>query len=350
MSLLQLPPETLILIFDYVGSSYFRSDLSRLTVCKQWSRFAHTACFQNFYVTQQTLRRLLASLYLETCLPLLKDSMESLDLRLKGFDDWEPTRPAQYRCKGAHVYVMHLPFWNGDHGGAARPTWRGKLNNDLLQLATIIKQSRKLRFLRIQATSEMDPLLRLLGHRDYILLSTISSFLSTKNLSSLELDLCGTQLIQHQNDGEKSHICTSIAALLPTLRCLRLRMRMICADVLKAPQDSTNLRLNEVLINFNLSKGASKIIYASQATNCDSLVKVQLRADMQKQASVLVTQMAAPKMVRILMPTFPSLKTQVFDVLTGKTMELEDGAKWDADGKTIEDEVSDEEWDTPDVF
>lgn len=324
MSLLQLPPEILIQIFDYVGSSYFRSDLSRLTVCKQWSKLAHTACFRDFYVTRKTLRRLLSSPYVESSLPLVKDSVENLDLDLKGFEDWDSIPLSQHDSRT--VNVLNVSTWNGAHGRAVRATWTTELNNDLLHLATIIKQSPKLRILRIQATSELHPLLRLLERRDYLFLSTIRAFLLASNLTSLKLDLCGTRLIpyQSQEHGEESHVCTNIAALLATLRCLRLRMRSICADVLKPRQHSTNLRLNEMLINLSLSNESPLTTSAAHATRCGSSPGgfLQLEADMAKQAQDLVAQMEAPKIVRILTHALPSIEMRAFDVLTGRNVRL----------------------------
>ncbi|KAF1835637.1 hypothetical protein BDW02DRAFT_597127 [Decorospora gaudefroyi] len=255
MSLLQLPSETLIQIFDYVGSSYFRSDLSRLAVCKQWSKFAHTACFRDFYVTQKTVRRLLSSPYVESSLPLVKDSVETLDLALKGFEDW-----------------------------------------------------------------------------DSILLSRHESRTS-------------------QEHGEGFHVCTSIAALLTTLRRLRLRIRSICADVLKPRQQNTNLRLNEVLINLSLSDESPLATSAAHATCCASSAGgfLQLKADMEKKAQDLVAQMAAPRIVRIVTHALPSIEMRAFDVLTGRHVRLSGGAEWDDDGEAIEDEAEEEESEISDL-
>lgn len=139
MSLFELPPETLIQIFNYVGSSYFRSHLSRLAVCKQWSKFVRSACFRDFYVTQETLRRLLSSPYVETSLPLIKDSVEFLDVVLKGFDDWDSIPLSRHDSQS--VNVPNVSTWDGLHGHAVRAAWTTELDNHLLHLATIIEQS-----------------------------------------------------------------------------------------------------------------------------------------------------------------------------------------------------------------
>ncbi|OAL05120.1 hypothetical protein IQ06DRAFT_333335 [Phaeosphaeriaceae sp. SRC1lsM3a] len=345
MSLLQLPPETLIQIFDYVGSSYFRSDLSRLTVCKQWSKFAYTACFCTFHVTQKQLRRLLSSPYVELSLPLVKDSMETLELDLKGFEDWDLLPVYDYVWQNGNVEPHSS--WNGDHGSAVRAAWTTELNNDLLYLSTIMKQSRKLRTLSIQTTAELHPIVRSQLPRSYLFASTTSAFLSASNLTSLDLDLCGSLLISDQNqelDGE-FHACTSIAALLSTLRRLRLRLRIICPDALKPRQHSTNLSLNEVLINLSKINKSPLDTAGGCAKCCDSYPATfdQMQADMERQAQVLMAQMENPKVVRILMHTMPRCEMRAFDALTGRYVKLAEGADWDDDGEAVEDEVSDEQ-------
>lgn len=347
MLLLQLPPETITQIFDYVGAPNFRSDLSRLTVCRQWSKFARTACFQDFYVTQRTLRRLLSSPYVESSLLLVRDSVKTLDLNLRGFQDWDSSQLPHDGPEWADN------TWRGVRGLTLRASWTTELNNDLLYLANTIKQSRKLRVLRIQATSELHPQLPLVERRDYLFPSTIRAFLSASNLTSLKLDLCGTQLVpcqSHEHD-EEVHTCTSIATLLTTLRCLRLRMRSICADVLKPQQPSTSLRLNEMLINLSLSNESPLSTSATHATCCSSSSSgfLQLKADIEKQAQDLVAQMAAPKMVRILTHALPSFEMRALDVLTGRNIRLGEGAEWDDDGEVIGDEMSDEESEIPDL-
>ncbi|KAI9888210.1 MAG: hypothetical protein M1814_001091 [Vezdaea aestivalis] len=347
MPLLSLPPEILLRIFDYIGSSYFRSDVSRLTVCKEWSRFARDACFRDLHVIPETLRRLLSSPYLESSLPLVKDSMEILDLELKGFEDWDSISLSQHDTQVQTVATASI--LDGAHGRAVRAAWTTELNNDLLYLASIVEQSRRLCVLRIYATSELHPFVPLLERRDYLFRPTVCAFFSISSLTSLELDLCGTRIIQEY--GEGFHICTDIAALLTTLRRLQVRMRSICADVLKPRQHCTTLRLEELIINLSLSDESLLTTSTAHATCCGSSTGgfLQLKADLEKQAQVLVTQMAAPKMVRILTHILPSIQIRAFDVLTSKTVALSKDAEWDDKGETMEDQVSDEESEISDL-
>ncbi|EEP77850.1 predicted protein [Uncinocarpus reesii 1704] len=328
MPLLQLPPEILIQIFDDVGSAYFRSDPSRLTVCKQWSIYARSACFRDLHLTQKTLRRLLSTPCEETWLPFIKDSVIALDLELKGFEDWGLTSDKPEAT------------WNSAQGHAIRDAWTsGVLNDDISHLVRITKQSRKLRHLRIHATSEAHPEFYLQDRRDYLFTSTIRGFLSLSNLASLQLDLCGTRPMPSRT-GERFHICTDIAALLPTLQRLRLRMREICPNALKLEQPSTDLRLDEVLVNLSLSHDSPRITSATHAARCGSSPGVgflQLKADMQQQAKELVAQMASPKRVRVLTHARLNIELEAFDVLTGKNLALGECADWDAAGEVIED-------------
>ncbi|KAH7115210.1 hypothetical protein B0J11DRAFT_510808 [Dendryphion nanum] len=340
MSLLQLPPETLTQIFDDIGSSYFRSDLSRLTVCKQWSKFAHTACYRDSYFTQKTLKRLRSSPYTDSSLSLVKDSMETLDLNLNDIEGCDSIRLLSSKLRVMNDPVVPLAICSD---------WRRDLNDDLSYFATIIEQSRKLRILRIQANNELHLAYCFQMHNNYLFSPTLRGFLSTSNLTSLELDICGTELVpyQFQEHSEGLHVCTSIAVPLTTLRRLRLRMRSICSDVLKPRQNNTNLRLNEVLINLSLFNSPPLTTLAVHATCCDLSPGgiVQLKGEMEKQAQLLVTHMAAPKIVRILTHALPSFRKQAFDVLTGKVIKLSKGAEWDDDGEAMEDDISEEESD-----
>ena len=60
--------------------------------------------------------------------------------------------------------------------------------------------------------------------------------------------------------------------------------------------------------------------------------------DLRNQAQILATQMAAPKVVRILTHVRPSYEMRAFDVLTGENLGLRCNAEWDADGEPIKGE------------
>jgi hypothetical protein len=328
MALLELPPELLLQIFDDVGSAYFRSDLSRLTVSKQWSKYAHTTCFQNFYVDQKTLRSMVVSRYARVSVPLMENSIETVKLALDGFQDWK-LDPQKI-----------LADWDSDSGLVLRAAWTAELDSDLVYLTNILKQAPKLRKIVIVATCEFCLSSPFLDRRDYLGLSTVRSLLSSaSNLTSLELDLCGTRLtsppLSQKHDEASFHICTSIAALLTQLRSLRLRMRTICPSVLKPRNKGVEIRLNKALVNLSLLEDFTP---ATHATRCGASPSsfLQLIADMEEQAQELVEQMKAREMIRILTHTLPTLQRQAFDALSGQRLNLGEDANWDDEGTIIE--------------
>ncbi|KAI1441524.1 hypothetical protein F5Y02DRAFT_294216 [Annulohypoxylon stygium] len=339
MSLLRLPPEILTQVMDHVGSSYFRHDLGRLTVCKRWFIFARIACFNNLQYSQKTLRRLLSSQDVERSLLAIKGSLEILDLELKRFEDWSSIPEPLSNPQDANIWDIFI--WGGDLGRVLLADWTTVLDNDLAQLAVTVKNSPRLRMIRIQASSERHPLLPHLPRRDYLSLSTVRALLSVENLTVLELDLCGTHLMPRQEHGDDFHVCTSIGALLTNLRRLRLRMRSICPDVLRPQHHDTDLRLSEVLINLSLSEKSPMTTAAAHSTRCGSTGGgfLQLKADIEDQAKALAARMASPKTIRILTHSFPHIETQSLDVLTGKNMTLADNMEWEDDGETVEDHL-----------
>jgi hypothetical protein len=344
MCLLQLPPEIIVQIFEYVGSAYFCSDMSRLTISKQWSRFAHTACYSEFIVTQKRLRRLLSSPYRKKSLSFVRDSMKAMDLELKGFDYWDSDLGIVVNSPGSVNDATSSPWSDGDE--LRRAEWTAEMNTDISHLAAAtVQQARKLRILRIHASVELRPQDLQFQRRHYLFQSTICDLLSAGNLTSLEIDLCGTETLPdrlHQQE-KTLHVCASIGSLLTTLRSLRLRMRHLCADVLKPPSHGTTLRLSKVLINLSLSNESPLVSSAAHARCCKSSSFLLLRADVEEQAHILVKQMAAPKMVRLLSHTLPTLQLQAFDVLTSETLNLEDGVEWDGKGEVVEQQWEDAE-------
>ena len=331
-------------IMDHVGSSYFREDLRRLTVCKQWFSFARTACFKELQLSQKTLHRWLSSWDILRSSLLVEDSLEILDLELKGFEDWDSVSEPESHSQD--VDAFETSTWDGDLGRKVRAAWTTLLNTELATLASIVQVSRRLRIMRIQASSERHPLIPHLPRRDYLSASSIRTFLSVRNLTVLDLDLCGTLLVpgRGHDDENDFHVCMSIGALLTTLRRLRLRMRSICADVLKPQHHDTSLRLSEVLINLSLSNESPMTTSAAHAARCGSTGGefLKLKAEIEDQAEALVARMTAPKKIRILTHSLPHFEMRSLDVLTGKCTILADGMAWEDEGKTVEDDSDSE--------
>jgi hypothetical protein len=336
MSLLQLPPETLRQIFDQISSSFFREDLGRLTVCKQWFEFALPACFKCITLSQETLRSLITSGVIKKPSPL-KDSLETLDLELRGYQSCISTTYPQEYAQESNSLKATAP--NEAPRDNTVKTWIKALNNDLAQLAIVAQQSHRLRTLRIRAWSSPSPE-PLDSPENYLSLPTMQALLSMENLSVLVLDLSGSFLNSSGQQGNGRHICPAIGAVLRTLRTLHLRMRSICPDVLKPRDLNDSLHLSVVVINLSLTTNLPGITSAAHSKRCGSRGGglLQLKADIQEQAEALATRMASPKIMRILTHSLPQFDTQSLDVLTGKSMILDDDVAWDEDGKTVKED------------
>ncbi|KAI0536544.1 hypothetical protein GGR58DRAFT_475090 [Xylaria digitata] len=334
MSLLKLPPETLAQIFDHIGSSFFREDLGRLTVCKQWFEFALPECLKCITVSQETLRGLITSEAVKNPSPF-KRSLETLDLELKGYR-YTYSSTVDLQDNQQESDVLNAPASSEALEGIPAKTWIDILNEDLAQFAIIAQQSRRLRTLRIRARSSPSPD-TLDSPEDYLLLPTIRGFLSLENLNVLVLDLSVSLLNSSEEQGNGLHICPTIGALLCTLRTLHLRMHSICPDVLKLQDHDDSLNLSVVVINLSLITNEPGITSAAHSKRCGSPAGglLQLKADIQERAEALAARMKSPKVMRVLTHSLPQFKTQSLDVLTGKTMVLDDEMAWDEDGKTV---------------
>ncbi|OAA63336.1 hypothetical protein SPI_03499 [Niveomyces insectorum RCEF 264] len=343
MPLLQLPPETLHAIFAYVGSSFFHADLRRLTVSKQWLAFALPRCLACIGLSQRTLRSLVSSGDQQTLAPL-KNTLESLDLTLTGYPG-----PAAARYLDAYPLSLELDDVQPPGASPDPPryeTWFRVLQHDLARLAAIARQARKLRALRIRACCHAALPVPASQMEDYLSRATLQSLLSMDHLHVLVLD---TTVGLRASPGERDdhgHVCPAVAALLPSLGILHLRMCRICPDALAVQGPVRSLRLREVIVNLSLLDNRPGITSAAHARRCGpaGAGMLQLQADIHKQAEALADRMAAPKTVRIVSHSLPDFRVHALDVLTGTMMVLEDGTPWNEDGKVVEDSEPESEF------
>ncbi|KAF2692223.1 hypothetical protein K458DRAFT_382053 [Lentithecium fluviatile CBS 122367] len=217
--------------------------------------------------------------------------------------------------------------------------WRKQLNSDLVHLANAIKQSRKLRTICFKATIgtflQMNAI-ALWGWNTFFP-STLHTFLSVENMTSLELDLSGTDLLPNPTRGLIQSIVTSI-----------------CSAVLEPLNHTKKLRLCEMIVNLSITHDSPNEPSATHDARCFSGGTLQLKAETEEKVQLLALQMAAPTMVRILThqsPTKETIELRAFDALTCKTSKMVKDLAWDADDEVIveDSEVSDAESEIPDL-
>lgn len=328
-------------IMDYLDLSYFHEDTRRLMVSKGWFALVPAAAFDPLRLSPKTLRYLLSFRDAESNLLVLKDRVETLEFEMREFDDdWSSLYNLQVRSR--HNNTSGLAGSSGISERSPPVTWRTKLNEDLVRLADLAKECRKLHSVRIKAAIIIgDP------SCGYLSASAIRSFLSVDGLMALDLDLRGTSLSKPPGCGSSDdfHICKSIGVLLTTLTSLRLRMRDICTEVLKPkPHHGSKLRLSEVIINLSLSYVSRMATTKIRSAFCnlahhDVLPGRQtngLKRAMETQAEALVPMMASPKVFRILSHELSArLSPLSFDVLTGRRMRLTEQMAWEEDGEIV---------------
>ncbi|EFQ99192.1 hypothetical protein MGYG_02206 [Nannizzia gypsea CBS 118893] len=330
IDLLGLPAELLLWVLELLSASFYRDDIRRLTVCKQWYPAAHVVFYSDIYLQAESLSRFLLRPSHSTSDDSSKHKWNHLAIELRGFESWDSTY-----AQGLDDQAIQ----------ASLGSWTRNLNSDLTKLATWLQGSRTLRTLRFTAWSEFNPKLPMLPRREYILMDKILGLLSLGRLSVLELDTCGSNFI-HQDESQlhsrhQMHICQDIAALLPQPHRLRLRMREICPLVLYT-QDSAVPYLRSVIVNLSLSNEPSGITAASYSRRCGSSDRsgsLKLRSDMEGQATRLAEQMTHPATVRVIFHPHNGCfasgwKLQYFEILTRKRATLQPFMPWDGDGKT----------------
>ena len=115
-------------------------------------------------------------------------------------------------------------------------------------------------------------------------------------------------------------------------------MPTICPEALKLPDLPKG--------SLSLMKKLPGTTSATHSKPCRSYGEgmTQLRTDLQEKAEALAAQMECPKAVIILTHKLASFELHSLDVLTGKSMELDDDAPWGGDGKVLaEDRGSESE-------
>jgi hypothetical protein len=115
---------------------------------------------------------------------------------------------------------------------------------------------------------------------------------------------------------------------LPSLRHLRLRMRIICPQVLKMNSSNEHPLLETMVLNLSLHVEGVNVTDQAQYCAGYGSRKAGLYLDMLVMAEHAVLEFQALKTLRILHPRFPSLKIGSDDAVLKRRAVLPENVPW----------------------
>ncbi|KAI1194020.1 hypothetical protein F5X97DRAFT_338227 [Nemania serpens] len=324
MFLLQLPNELLLDILSNAGREFFRQNVSRLTVSRQWYGLAWQVMARDLLLTTTSLMKLTEN---EAALMRNRPRIATVELRFNGFED------------SGLLTQTNRPAMEQDHITAdIVDKWTTRLNSSLAKMCAALQQCPGLQCVTVKAAPEKyDIGLERLG---YLTVEPLADLLSVCHLTSLELDIGGSYPLGQTSD-PNTHFCRLINSQFPSLRKLRCRINTVCEHLLKPPNNEKPLRLKEVIVNLSVVKGGHDIKLYGYSGKCQPIPGEKPWPQMdaiESQAVKLASCLRNPRMVRIiyvyaLIDSCP----HAYDALTGQRFRLKRGAQWDADGELLGD-------------
>lgn len=326
MPLHSLPPEILNSIFGFVGTDNFRQDIGRLLVSKSWYELAQPVLFQDLLITSSFLVTLLANYKNNDIKQLLQRNVQGVRFSLDGHPENATRHPH-------HIAREVLHTFNDQFSNEWQ--WTHDVNRDIVELAALLQQCPKLKLLKMDARSEGPDGVLGLTNRSYLMSEAMISLLDISQITCLEFDIGGSDLIHEMVSEEEIHLCKNIQILLPKLRRLRCRMTTICPDILTPQHGVSQLDLEEVIICLTLHNPYNSLVPFRYPNSCNSTSRrsfVKLRDSIENKAAELVPMMKNPTMVRVISHTYPAVKHEVFDVLAKTRLIFNAAGPWEADG------------------
>lgn len=311
---MELPPELLSHILEFLGPDYFRQDISRLTVSKRWFTLAWPILVSRLELTAASLKVLAGNdaAILRRSLP----HITTIELSFRGF----VPDAAQVDSHDAD---------SESSVAAAVNVWTIQLNSDLVNLAALLRQCPRLRYLKLRAEPQGREgyLLR----PGYLVATPLADLLSLRHLTSLELDIFGSYSRSRHPD---MHLCDFINSLLPSLHRLRCRMSRMCERLLELSASGTPLSLEEVIISLCRTDRLSAVTHYQYTDPCECSKHesvVDFHLGIEDQARTLSSRLRSPRMVRIIWEDVPGRGISALDAVTGRRIRLPPGTQWDAE-------------------
>ncbi|KAH8648485.1 hypothetical protein BX600DRAFT_517868 [Xylariales sp. PMI_506] len=362
MSLLKLPPELLLDIIKYLGHAFFRDNVGRLSICKQWHASAWPYFAQDLRLTCDTLEENHLVRDHEAFMTRRQACITTVVLDLQHY----PWSALTEQILSDTVSPLRVEDWMLE---------KERLNTALANLATGLRRCPRLRSLKLDACNP-----RMLQHhtgmprdwdRGFLLLRPLAELCSMRQLTTLELDTAGSYPHPRLRDGDPEppyvHICKCINALLPTLRRLVCCMDNIC-EVLLSQQRSTPAeddtgnsstgsnhgdnepsRLEELIISLAIEEGArfdpaepipirrsehcqqsmATAMTAAVSTNSTAGAAVDVKATIINQATALVRRLRNPRLIRVIYLNVEGVII-AYDAMDKQSYEIDPDTHWEA--------------------
>ncbi|KAI5371207.1 hypothetical protein Slin14017_G020860 [Septoria linicola] len=280
-SLIALPIELLVLIFEHVGGRELRRSQTgkppcqgpgwratdRLMVCREWYAAARSVYTSGLHVSELrlyacNLDRLKGELSYSDSRTLMHKNTRSLAVRLLGHfwdnrfaEDIERWHAEDGWCGpfSANEEPPGMDYISVE-GIVALDRWRDSFAQPCLEeLFADLRHFAALKYLDMTASS--DP--HAIGPDwNYIHQSTVHILLRnlplTQSLRTLVLDTSGTRLV---GDWGLVHTCEEIAGVLPYVENVRLRMISICPCIFNIPRNGQRPSLKTLIVKLYLPFG-----------------------------------------------------------------------------------------------
>ena len=269
------------------------------------------ACYQDFTFSQKAMHCLISCPSFAKNSAMIQTLTESAMVEFRGFENWKPSPTSWSPLRGTVQTkdVKKPRHWMDMIGILDR--WSENYEITQERFSEMLQQSQRLRYLALVARCEVHPdewSCVTDEQHDSLDLQTIRTICRIESLRSLTLDLHGLRFDGYYH----GHFCNVIAGLLTTLYSLKIRLPLICADLLSIADDGDkrDLKLEELVINLSISWMPYHRHRLSDSCTEASIEHVSRPplADRElyqlcDQARVLQARMAKPNRVSILMRT-----------------------------------------------
>ncbi|KAL2018774.1 hypothetical protein VTK56DRAFT_402 [Thermocarpiscus australiensis] len=284
----QLPSEVWLMILEFLPPSFFQQDIRRLALSRRWYSLAFPTFYPRIEYTPRVISRLVnrKSKSLDKSRALLRKTLRCVNIVLEGIG---PLGAPDLLC-------FNTP-------------------SNLGRFCLMLLEFRELKAVRFAARWQnlewrADPL-----QADYLHIRSLEPYISLlTNVTSLDLDLCGTDIV---DDSGALHFCPYIRPLLSRLHALRLRMRCICHCALR-PLEGHPVSLGELWLSLYLGTVSDVNPKLNATRSCMSPSSWEWTSpidEMRARMRLLVKDMAQPKRAEMV-HLAPNGEVHVWDAST----------------------------------